>query len=47
MTLIAHDLRSPLTNMEGLLPFAKWGFDPEFNSRLIDNAITSVELKIH
>jgi signal transduction histidine kinase len=46
MTLIAsHDLRSPLTNLEGLLDLLqKDGADPEFNSVLIENAISSVEL---
>jgi signal transduction histidine kinase len=46
MTLIAsHDLRSPLTNMEGLLDLLQNGnSDPEFKSRLIDNAISSVVL---
>ncbi|MFT7396529.1 MAG: signal transduction histidine kinase, partial [Flavobacterium sp.] len=46
MTLIAsHDLRSPLTNMEGLLDLLQNGdSDPEFKSRLIDNAISSVAL---
>jgi signal transduction histidine kinase len=46
MTLIAsHDLRSPLTNLEGLLDLLQnEGADPEFNSVLIDNAISSVEL---
>jgi signal transduction histidine kinase len=46
MTLIAsHDLRSPLTNMEGLLDLLQDGdSDPEFKSRLIDNAISSVAL---
>ena len=46
MTLIAsHDLRSPLTNLEGLLDLLqKDGADIEFNSVLIENAISSVEL---
>lgn len=46
LTLIAsHDLRSPLTNLEGLLDLLKKGdADPEFNSMLIDNASSSVEL---
>jgi signal transduction histidine kinase len=46
LTLIAsHDLRSPLTNLEGLLDLLQNGdSDPEFNAALIDNAISSVEL---
>jgi signal transduction histidine kinase len=46
LTLIAsHDLRSPLTNLEGLLDLLQNGdADPEFNSMLIDNAKSSVEL---
>ena len=46
LTLIAsHDLRSPLTNLEGLLDLLKKGdAEPEFNSMLIDNASSSVEL---
>jgi hypothetical protein len=47
MTLIVSMILGALTNMEGLSPLQN-GSDPEFNSRLIDNAITSVELmKIH
>jgi signal transduction histidine kinase len=46
VTLIAsHDLRSPLTNLEGLLDLLKQeDKDPELTSLLIDNASTSVEL---
>jgi signal transduction histidine kinase len=46
MTLIAsHDLRSPLTNLEGLLEVLQKGdAGPEFNTLLINNASSSVEL---
>lgn len=46
MTLIAsHDLRSPLTNLEGLLDLLQKGdAGPELNSLLISNASSSVEL---
>jgi len=46
VTLIAsHDLRSPLTNLEGLLNLLKQeNTDAELNSLLIDSASTSVEL---
>jgi signal transduction histidine kinase len=46
LTLIAsHDLRSPLTNLEGLLEILQKGdADPEFNTLLINNASSSVEL---
>ncbi|SDZ86493.1 Signal transduction histidine kinase [Flavobacterium gillisiae] len=46
LTLIAsHDLRSPLTNLEGLLDLLQNGDDgPEFKSLLIENASSSVEL---
>jgi hypothetical protein len=41
--LLLHDLRS-FNKLEGYWTFTKGGADPEFNSVLIDNAISSVEL---